>query len=309
MKRTIFILITASALALMLACGCRGGRGKAAENAAPVKFELPVVPAIYQSDQERAEYIAQHYWDKFDFSDTTLISNADVTEQGFTDFVYLAGHLSPEVGTKAVSRMLDGAAVNSDMYTHFADVLADKYLYDPNSPMRNEDLYIAVLRHMIASDKLSDLEKIRPRERLEMALKNRVGDKAADFTLRLAGGRTMRLYDVRAKYTLVFFNNPDCHTCAELIGQLSESAIVAPPSGALKVVMAYPDEDIKAWEDHRKDIPAAWINGYDASQTLRSRKLYDLKAIPALYLLDSDKNVIIKDAASVVPLEYYFGQN
>lgn len=28
---------------------------------------------------------------------------------------------------------------------HFFEELADKYLYDPNSPMRNEEFYIPVL--------------------------------------------------------------------------------------------------------------------------------------------------------------------
>ena len=38
------------------------------------------------------------------------------------------------------------------------------------------------------------------------------------------------------------------------------------------------------------------INAYDAGQKITERQLYDLKAMPTLYLLDKDKRVILKDA-------------
>ena len=52
--------------------------------------------------------------------------------------------------------------------------LADKYLYDPNSPMRNEELYISVLDAMLKSPILDDTEKIRPKARRSLAQKNRI---------------------------------------------------------------------------------------------------------------------------------------
>ncbi len=39
-----------------------------------------------------------------------------------------------------------------------------------------------------------------------------------------------------------------------------------------------------------------WINGYDKELTVLERELYDLKAMPTLYLLDKDKKVLLKDA-------------
>ena len=37
---------------------------------------------------------------------------------------------------------------------------------------------------------------------------------------------------------------------------------------------------------------------------VRDRELYDLKAIPALYLLDRDKRVMVKDAVDVGLIEW-----
>ena len=51
--------------------------------------------------------------------------------------------------------------------------LSGKYLYEPNSPFRNEEYYIPVLRHVIASPRLGESDKARAKFRLDMALKNR----------------------------------------------------------------------------------------------------------------------------------------
>lgn len=63
----------------------------------------------------------------------------------------------------------------------------------------------------------------------------------------------------------------------------------------LKIVALYPDEDITAWKKHLPVVPREWINGYDKELKMRNEELYDLKAIPTLYLLDKDKKVILKD--------------
>ena len=66
--------------------------------------------------------------------------------------------------------------------------LFEKYLYDPNSPMRNEELYIPALEAMIASERLGEADKVRARYRLELARRNRPGTPATDFRYRRERG-------------------------------------------------------------------------------------------------------------------------
>ena len=42
--------------------------------------------------------------------------------------------------------------------------------------------------------------------------------------------------------------------------------------------------------------PDEWYNGYDPNLVIRNDMLYNIRAIPSLYLLDEDKRVILKDA-------------
>ena len=73
--------------------------------------------------------------------------------------------------------------------------------------------------------------------------------------------------------------------------------------GQLKVLALYPDEDLTEWRDYRDHIPASWINAYDKGCVIREKSLYDLGAIPAMYLLDSRKRVLVKDSTDVAQIE------
>ena len=42
--------------------------------------------------------------------------------------------------------------------------------------------------------------------------------------------------------------------------------------------------------------PDEWYNGFDPDLVIRTDNLYNVRAIPSLYLLDAEKSVILKDA-------------
>lgn len=50
------------------------------------------------------------------------------------------------------------------------------------------------------------------------------------------------------------------------------------------------------------------LNARDASQVINRHRLYDLKAVPCLYLLDADKRVLLKDV-TVEHVELYLREH
>lgn len=267
------------------------------EDTTPKTFEMVSVPSMITDPGERAKYLVEHYWDKFDFTDTAYVHLPEVTEQALSNYIDLMKFVEPAVASSSIKGMMHKATIDSTMFAHLAG-LYEKYLYDPNSPMRNEELYINVLEAVVAAPVFDDVNKIRPAHLLELALKNRVGEPATNFTYTLANGSTGTLYKVKADYLLLFFYNPDCNACREITGQLLDSPLIAhlQETHKLKILAVYPDEDLEAWRKHIPEIPTSWINSYDSTVGLKNDEVYDLKAIPTLYLLDKDKRVILKDA-------------
>lgn len=266
---------------------------------------LPTIPVMLNTTEQRADYLARHYWDNVNFADSNYIHHPEVTEQGWVNFIDILQLVPASTADIALKTLLTQAEKEKKCYMYLTS-LADKYLYDPNSPMRNEELYISVLDAMLKSPILDDTEKIRPKARRSLAQKNRIGTKALDFTYTLANGKQGTLYALKAPYTLLFINNPGCHACNETIKALKQSPTIsqAIAQHKVKVLSLYPDIDLAEWQKHLSDFPSDWINGYDKKQMIDQKNLYDLKAIPTLYLLDKDKTVLLKDATAEEIEEY-----
>ena len=64
----------------------------------------------------------------------------------------------------------------------------------------------------------------------------------------------------------------------------------------MAVLNIYIDEDLQGWRDYMPIYPEEWYNGFDPDLAIRTENLYDVRAIPSLYLLDEEKRVILKDA-------------
>lgn len=266
----------------------------AQEGAEAVGFRLPAVPDELVTPEERAAYLAVHYWDHFDFADTSLMERPEITEQAFVNFLSILPYAAN--APAAVDTLYRRAAVDRRMLYHFIE-LGDKYLYEPNSPMHNEELHILVLRALLANPALDETDKIRPRVLLEMALKNRPGDVAADFGYVDREGHAGRLSELKAPWLIVYFNNPDCDACRSVKAQLVTSPVIGRllGQGRVKVLSVCVEGRTAAWE--QAVYPDGWIDGVDEELRLLQEQTYDLKAMPTLYLLDEAKRVILKDAS------------
>lgn len=281
---------------LMLIAGCSPRSAGDGSKERP-SFKAVKVPSSLNDPIARANYRAEHFWDNFDFTDTTYISMPEITEQAFSDYLGLLGSgIKADKVRRSINNMMSGAEQDSTMFAYFCD-LAERYLYHPNSPMRNEELYIPVLEYILASAKVDDLMKIRPAQLLEMAMKNRPGFKANDFTYTTIQGARSNLYRLKSDYTLLFFNNPDCTACKEITEQIIASQVIGDliADKRISILAIYPDEELDQWRAYAPNIPKNWINACDRECKLRNLELYDLKAIPTLYLLDKDKKVLLKD--------------
>lgn len=292
-------------------CACKNGNAfNNPDNAEKVKdtikaFVLPDIPAIYTAIEQRADFLVKHYWDNVNFADTNYIHHPDVMEQAWVDYCDLLKHVPLPAAQSAMRATIERAMADKKVFVYITD-LADKYLHDPNSPMRNEEFYIPVLDVMIASPLLNDTEKIRPNARRKLAQKNRAGTKALNFSYTTATGAQGSLYGVRSAYTLLFINNPGCHACAATIQDLKNTEVInmLHKKKQLAILSVYPDEDPEEWRAHLNDFPKSWINGYDKHTAIKEQQIYDLRAIPTLYLLDKEKKVLLKDA-TVQKIEEY----
>lgn len=256
---------------------------------------MPAPPAVMIHPAERAAYAIGHYWQGLDYADTAWLANSAALEQVFVQWIALLAQQPAKLPDETIAAVISCGNDHPRMQLRLFE-LAEHYFNDPNSPYRNEELYIPILNAFISAPAIDSLHKMRPRVQLESAMKNRPGTKAADFAFTTREGRTQRLSDLHGGYVLLYFFNPDCHDCKRVAAYIAESPVFpdARKQGSLSILAIYPDEDMEAWTRHAHEMPAGWIVGRYANPA--DRVAYDLPAIPSLYLLDRNKRVILKDA-------------
>lgn len=175
-------------------------------------------------------------------------------------------------------------------------------LSDPTDSIHNEEMLIAILTDASKSMVLSNNERMRPQALLESALKNRIGTKAADVDFVSTDGKTYNLLNNDNRFTLVYFNDPDCDACGKVKENLAASTVVkqAFDTGLLKVVAINPMNNEKEWK--KVQMPSWIVNGWNKSQTINNGS-YDLPNLPVFFLLGRDNTVLLKNEASLKNIE------
>lgn len=263
-------------------------------------FPFPEIPAMLTQPEERKAYLLEHYWDRFNFGDTTLVNNREVTEQGFVNQIsLLADGATPEKVIREslknwCSRFMPEAQARQVMMQ-----LADDYLYNPNSPFYNEGLYGVYLETMLEVLPEEDARRSSFDFKLRLLRRNKVGDKATDFSYYLPDGQKKSLVatSTRGNRLLLVFYDPECDSCHEVLREMTADASLAEAvkAGRVTVLAVYTEGNQEAWRKGLADMPEGWIIGTDR-QKVKEEALYDLKAMPSLYLLDGQKRVLLKDA-------------
>lgn len=261
-------------------------------------FPFVTVPHYIAADgRVVAEWLALHFWDNYDFAATESRYTPEANRRGLVEFVSTLYRTSSEHSFAAIAEMMRRAAVSEEGYWYFLE-MAEEVLYDPQSPMRNDLLWEQFVRHALSeASPLDEPSKERYRSLLALVSRNQQGTIATDFVYTLADGTQGRLHNIEAPFTVLYFYNPGCSECARTKAQIEATGYLEllHQRGLVKVLALHPDSDLAEWRRRLSEIPEWWINAYDKGQTINHNGLYDLKAIPTLYLLDGEKRVMMKD--------------
>ena len=267
------------------------------------ELPLPKVPTTLREPSVRATYIIEHFWDEMDFRDTLRSHNREFMEQNFSNFISIFPYSNKQAQQTAIATLLHKAEADNSAYIVLRDI-AEKYLYEPNSPMLSEEYYILFLEHFVQSPILGTTVKNRLRWQLEAARKNRPGMTAADFEYITHNGSKTTLHKtITGQDLLLIFYDPDCEHCKETMAELQADNTLsnAINSKKIKVLAIYSGDDYDLWKRTTALLPVNWSIGYDTGM-LQENGSYVLRAMPTLYLIDSNKKVVLKD---VLPAQLF----
>lgn len=283
-------------LLLCIGCGANSGTKKVETNKAKT-FKYVQVPPIISNQTEALTFLATHFWDNFDFADTSFISLPKELEQAVSNYVDALSRVDSSVSYKSFADVIKKSEVDTAMFRYMTDQL-QSYVGDPNSPLRNNILHINLLKVLLSNANIDPTERIAYEHKLKINSKNMKGTRAVDFKYFTRDGHKGSLYGLKSDYTIIFFNHLGCNACAEVKSVLESDELIGDllKEKRLTILGIFPDEDKSEWLKDNSQFAKQWINAADTDSQIEKSELYYIPAIPSLYLLDKNKTVILKDS-------------
>lgn len=274
MKARLFSLFILLACMLIQAQEQAQAQTKAqAPNQPQQSFPYPALPDTLRSVEQRAGYLSEHYWDNYNFADTLMLKSEEVTEQGFVNFIDILGRFSPAIAQKGIAGFTQRAFKNTAAKERF-ESLIEHYFENPQSPLRNDRVYLLFLEEMKNSPCFDEVEKERLAFKIKTTNKNLPGDIAINFNFKDENGKSHQLSDYRDQKVILYFYDPDCENCHKVSAWLKQQTIPAD----IKVLKIIADNHIS--------------------------HIYSLRAMPTIFLLDKGNLVVLKDCTAQELIAY-----
>ena len=255
-------------------------------------FPYPALPDSIHGDGQRLAWLMEHFWSSYDFADTTVV-NRQMAEQGFVDYCYYFPLLlTDSITTRRCAQAFADSITADTLREEFFTDLAQQYLGSPRSPVYDEGVYAAILRALPPTPQRTFLIR-------QLSL-NAVGSAATNFIFTDSLRQTHHLYELSARHILVVFYDPFCDHCRETLPLLRTLPELQRPADELLILTLDVSDTppaLPVGELVNGTLPTPKPLGADKpiSIPLLTPHTYYFPEYPALYLLDADKRVILKN--------------
>ena len=248
-------------------------------------------------------YYRQHYFDYFDVADETMermpqpYYKEKVKE--YLDKLFLP---QPDTIMKAVDALVAKAKKNQETYKYM--VFTCLINYQNPEIMGLDDVYVRIYDKYFATGEMDFWAnasfKKTLKEYADKLRRAQIGTTAPNLMMQDQNLQPKALYDIKKKYTVVYFFDPECSHCRKESPKLVEFYNKNKLKYDLEVYAVASDSSLKKMKDYIKEMKMTWItvNG-PRTYTKHFSELYYAPSFPTVYIIDNKKKVI----ARKIPVE------
>jgi peroxiredoxin len=240
-------------------------------------------------------YFKSHFWDKVDFSDERLL-RTPILQSKIKQYTTQLTPPMPDSIIASCDTIIEKSKANREVFKYCVATLTNFY---ENSNIMGYD---AVFVHLAERYYLTDAAywadstlKAKISERVRKIRPNLLNTPAYDLNVPDTAFKMHRLYDIKAKYTVLAFWDPTCSHCKTEIPKLAEYYdSLRAKNFSIEVFSMGIESDIELWKKFIRDHNLKWVNVSDLYNNTRFRDFYDIYSTPVIYLLDDKKRIIAK---------------
>lgn len=270
--------------------------------------EIPESPKLPDGKKDTLfpyRYYKTHFFDNIDFSDDRLL-RSPVFHPRVKQYMDKMTVQIPDSLNVSADFLVEKARANPEIFKWMVYWLT--LTYESSKIMGMDAVFVHMVEKYYVTNQAywvdsAQLAKITNRAySLNPIL---IGKKAPPITMVDSTGKTINLYDVKGKYTVVVFWDEDCGHCKKEIPKLRELYDTKLKAYGVQVYAIAAEDKVKEWKKFINDNKLNWINVHQPDNYKRAvtKKIYDVISTPYIYLLDENKIIKAKHIDSDQVLE------
>ena len=261
-------------------------------------YELPIPEAPLMPNGKKDSiyvyrYYKQHYFDNIDFSDDRLL-RTPIFHNKIKQYINTMVVQQTDSIIKEADTLISKANNNKEVFKYLVWYLTN---WSETSKIMGFD---AIFVHLVEKYYITNqafwvnpanLEKIINRAKILKDLL--LGVKTPNLTMQDTSGFFITLYNVKSKYTILYFWDPTCGHCQKETPKL-KTLYDSIKSKGIEVYGVCTDPKVDEWKKYIIKNSLNWINVMDIQNTTGFHTIYDIYSTPVIFLLDENKKILAK---------------
>ena len=244
-------------------------------------------------------YYREHYFDNFDLADDALIRlPKPLYRDKVKEYLEKLFVPQPDTITQAIIKIAAKAKKNPETYKYLISTCM--FLYQTPEIMGLDEVFVNLYNRYFTANEMdywaNDQLKKNLKDYAEKVKRAMIGRMAPNLIMQDQNLQPKSLYDIKKKYTIIYFFDPDCGHCRQESPKLVDFYNKNKARYDLEVFAVSADTSIKKLKDYIKEMKMTWItvDGPRSYITEHYRNLYFAETTPTLYVLDEKKKVIAR---------------
>ncbi|PKP05303.1 MAG: hypothetical protein CVU11_01195 [Bacteroidetes bacterium HGW-Bacteroidetes-6] len=262
----------------------------------PVVPETPILPNGRKDSLFEYKYYRTHFWDNFDLTDDRLLRTPILNNKLDQYFTKVVPQI-PDTLIMEIDALIEKARPNKEVFKYIVWYLTHEY--ETSQVMGMDAVFVFLVDKVYrAGDAfwVSDNVKGKIIDRADKIKPNLIGKVAPELILIDTNNRLVSLHSIEAKYTVVYFWDPECGHCAKETPKLVKYYNDIKDTLGLKIYAVCSDTSLTRWKKglyEKKMEQFINVNGTRSAEG-NFHDLYDIYSTPVVYLLDHKKRIIAK---------------
>lgn len=266
--------------------------------------EVPMPAFVGMSEEDRKvkefEYFKKHYFDGFDLSDPRAIRTG-LMHTKIDFYTQKLTYPYPDSQIIALDYLLGRMKDNKEAFQYYLVYFLNESVKSKRMGM--DAVYVHLIDNYYAKGMAPWVEPEQLEKMIGQAEVTRpilIGKTAPDLEFTKLDGGRVRVHDIPADYTVLFFWDPECGHCKKSIPSVIDFYHAYKPRGVeILAICTKTGNDISScWSTVEERGMNIWVNAADQYLRNRYKTIYDIKTTPQVFILDKDKKIVVKKIAA-----------